>query len=100
VFERVRDDPRLRSRLHWDNGVLAERTPGGSGEVLDARIDWPEEYWFAAPLRGGFGFFLGEVLINAVRHGRPGSVPTVAITLDPVRRELLFEVANELSGGA
>jgi hypothetical protein len=99
VFEKVRDDPRLRSRLHWDNGVLAQRAPGSS-EVLAARIDWPDDYWFAAPLRGGFGFFLGEVLINAVRHGRPGSVPAVAITLDPVRHELLFEVENELPGAA
>ena len=98
IFERVRADARLRSRLHWDNGVLAARPPDGS-EALRARIDWPDDYWFAAPLRGGFGFFLGEVLINAVRHGRPGSVPAIAITLDPVRRELLFEVVNDLPRG-
>jgi hypothetical protein len=99
IFVRVRDDARLRSRLHWDNGVLAERPPQG-GEVLRAAIDWPDDYWFAAPLRGGFGFFLGEVLINAVRHGRPGSVPSFAVTLDPVRRELLFEVVNDLPHAA
>jgi hypothetical protein len=99
VFARVRADPRLRSRLHWDNGVLAEPPPA-SREVFDARIDWPDAYWFASPVRGGFGFFLGEVLINAVRHGRPGTVPSLAITLDPVRRELLFAVENELPEGA
>jgi hypothetical protein len=99
VFARVRADPRLRSRLHWDNGTLAE-TPPATREVLDARIDWPDAYWFASPVRGGFGFFLGEVLINALRHGRPGTVPSVAITLDPVRRELLFAVENELPDGA
>ncbi|HXM70827.1 MAG TPA: hypothetical protein VN970_06815, partial [Thermoanaerobaculia bacterium] len=99
VFERVRADPRLRSRLHWDNGVLAEPPPG-TREVFDARIDWPEAYWFASPVRGGFGFFLGEVLVNAVRHGRPGTIPSLAITLDPVRRELLFAVENELPDGA
>jgi hypothetical protein len=99
VFERVRADPRLRSRLHWDNGVLAEPAPE-TREVLRARIDWPDAYWFASPVRGGFGFFLGEVLINAVRHGRPGTVPSLAITLDPVRRELLFAVDNELPDGA
>ncbi len=98
VFARVRDDARLRSRLHWDNGALAAR-PSGDGVVLRAAIDWPDDYWFAAPLRGGFGFFLGEVLINAVRHGRPGSAPNLAVTLDPVRRELLFEVVNELPPG-
>jgi hypothetical protein len=99
VCERVRADPRLRSRLHWDNGVLAE-PPAATREVLHARIDWPDAYWFASPVRGGFGFFLGEVLINAVRHGRPGTVPSLAITLDPVRRELLFAVGNELPDGA
>jgi hypothetical protein len=99
VFARVRADPRLRSRLHWDNGTLAEAPPA-TREVLDARIDWPDAYWFASPVRGGFGFFLGEVLINAVRHGRPGTVPSVAITLDPVRRELLFAVENELPDAA
>jgi hypothetical protein len=99
VFARVRADPRLRSRLHWDNGVLAEPPPA-TGEVLHARIDWPDAYWFAAPVRGGFGFFLGEVLINAVRHGRPGTVPSLSIKLDPVRRELLFAVENELPDGA
>ncbi|MBV8203381.1 MAG: hypothetical protein JOZ15_22425 [Acidobacteria bacterium] len=102
IFARVRDDARLRSRLHWDNGVLAARPPGAqnTGEVLRAAIDWPDDYWFAAPLRGGFGFFLGEVLINAVRHGRPGTVPSLAIALDPVRRELLFAVENELPRSA
>jgi hypothetical protein len=99
VFVRVRADPGLRSRLHWDNGTLAE-SPPATREVLDARIDWPDAYWFASPVRGGFGFFLGEVLINAVRHGRPGTVPSVAITLDPVRRELLFAVENELPDAA
>ncbi len=94
ILARVRDDARLRSRLHWDNGALAK--PPESGEVLRAAIDWPDDYWFAAPVRGGFGFFLGEVLINAVRHGRPGAAPALAVTLDPVRRELLFEVVNDL----
>jgi two-component sensor histidine kinase len=46
-------------------------------------------------VRGGFGFFLGEVLINAIRHGRPGSTPALRIALDRVRRELTFEVGNE-----
>jgi hypothetical protein len=99
VFERVRADPRLRSRLHWDNGVLAE-PPLGKQEVLHTRIDWPDEYWFASPVRGSFGFFLGEVLVNAIRHGRPGTIPSLAIILDPVRRELLFIVENELPEGA
>ncbi len=116
VLARVRGDAELRSRLHWDNGVLAaaqaaERAAGAArqappslpeaaGEVLSVRIDWPEDFWFAAPLRGGFGFFLGEVVVNAIRHGRAGSVPRLEITLDPVRRELLFAVENEVGPGA
>jgi hypothetical protein len=105
VFARVRGDAGLRSRLHWDNGVLAGSpagvpASGGGGAVLSVSLDWPEDYWFAAPLRGGFGFFLGEVLVNAIRHGRAGSVPRLQIALDPVRRELLFTVENEVARGA
>jgi hypothetical protein len=103
VFARVRGDAGLRSRLHWDNGVLAgipEGGPASGGAVLSVSIDWPEDHWFAAPLRGGFGFFLGEVLVNAIRHGRAGSVPRLQIALDPVRRELLFTVDNEVVRGA
>jgi two-component sensor histidine kinase len=51
-------------------------------------------------VRGGFGFFLSEVLINAIRHGRPGSMPRVRIALDRVRRELVFEVENEVRSEA
>lgn len=85
----------LRARLHWDNGVLSER-PSRQAPVFTTEIDWPEDYWFACPVRGGFGFFLGEVLINAIRHGRPGSTPELRIILDRVRRELRCEVENEL----
>jgi PAS domain-containing protein len=99
VFSRVARDADLRTRLHWDNGVLCLR-PDPQAPVFTLEIDWPEEYWFACPVRGGFGFFLGEVLINAIRHGRPGSTPTLRVTLDRVRRELAFEVENEVSEGA
>jgi hypothetical protein len=95
VFARVRGDALLRSRLHWDNGVLAAPPPDGD-RVLRVAIDWPEEFWFACPLAGGFGFFLGEVLVNAIRHGRPGSLPELAIALDRVRKELVFTVTNQV----
>jgi PAS domain-containing protein len=95
VFALASRDAGLRTRLHWDNGVLsARRDP--TAAVLQAEIDWPESFWFACPVRGGFGFFLGEVLINAIRHGRPASTPALRIALDRVRRELVFEVENEL----
>jgi hypothetical protein len=95
VFALAAADADLRTRLHWDNGVLADRGDR-QAPVLTVGIDWPEDYWFACPVRGGFGFFLGEVLINAIRHGRPGSTPSLRIALDRVRRELRFEVENEL----
>lgn len=94
VFALAATDADLRSRLHWDNGVLSAR-PEAGGPVMTVEIDWPEEYWFTCPVRGGFGFFLGEALINAVRHGRPGSVPALRVTLDRVRKEFTFEVENE-----
>jgi hypothetical protein len=102
VFALAAAAPDLRARLHWDNGVLSER-PGpptersdGPAPVFTADIDWPEGFWFSYPVRGGFGFFLGKVLINAVRHGRPGSTPAVRLALDRSRRELVCEVENEV----
>ncbi len=95
VFALAARDADLRTRLHWDNGVLCAR-PDPQAPVFTADVDWPEEYWFACPVRGGFGFFLGEVLINAIRHGRPGSTPALRVALDRVRRELAFEVENEV----
>jgi PAS domain-containing protein len=99
VFSVVARDADLRTRLHWDNGVLSLR-PDRQAPAFTMEIEWPEEYWFACPVRGGFGFFLGEVLINAIRHGRPGSTPSLRVTLDRVRRELAFAVENEISEDA
>jgi two-component sensor histidine kinase len=48
------------------------------------------------PVRGGFGLFLEEVLVNAVRHGRPGSMPSVGLHVDRGRHELLCEIENEV----
>jgi PAS domain-containing protein len=95
VFALAARDAELRSRLHWDNGVLCARADAAA-PVFTAEMDWPAEFWFTCPVRGGFGFFLGEVLINAVRHGRPGSTPALRVGIDRVRRELAFEVENEI----
>lgn len=93
VLDVVRGDRALRSRLHWDNGTLASAAPGRA--AIDARIDWPAAFVFTSPVRGGAGMFLGEVIGNAVRHGRPGTVPVVDISCDPSRREIRFRVENE-----
>lgn len=106
VFAQVRDDPALRARLHWSNGLLAQPVQGGArdrGEarekhdrrVFDLEIEWPEAVVFSLPTRGGAGLFLEEVLVNAIRHGRPGTRPHITIRHDPVRRELIFHVSNQ-----
>jgi len=93
VFRLVRDDRELRARLHWDNGTLAAAAP--DGRVLDSCIDWPASFAIICPVRGGFGLFMSEVLANAVRHGRPGTVPSVTIRADRIRKEIVFRVENE-----
>ncbi len=96
VFKHVRDDRELRARLHWDNGTLAAWSP--DGRVLDVSIDWPDAFEIVCPVRGGFGLFLNEVLANAVRHGRPGTVPKMTIRGDRVRKEIAFRVENDTTG--
>jgi hypothetical protein len=93
VLEIVRANRELRSRLHWDNGTLSADAPGG--RTIDVRIDWPATFVFTSPVRGGAGMFVGEVIANAVRHGRPGSVPMVDVSCDAARREIVFRVENE-----
>ena len=102
VLRVVQTDRELRARLHWDNGTLSEPTRAGAGDARPAplriEIDWPESFQWAGPVQGGFGLFLGEAVTNAVRHGRPGSIPRVSIACDRVRRELLCVVENEVDG--
>jgi PAS domain-containing protein len=93
----ARDDRELRSRLHWDNGTLAgHQRPA----AIDVHIDWPAAFVLTLPIRGGAGLFLGEVVANAVRHGRPGTTPLVSIQADVVRREIVFRVENDTANGA
>jgi hypothetical protein len=91
VFETARRDRALRARLHWDNGTLAG---GAEGPVLEVEIDWPADYVVTCPVRGGFGLFIGELVTNAIRHGRPATRPRVRITCDRVRKELALEIDN------
>ncbi len=91
-------DRELRARLHWNNGTLAAARPGTA--VFDTAIDWPASFEFTTPIRGAFGWFVGEVLTNAVRHGAPGTTPSVTIGCDRVRKELTFVVTNAIVPGA
>jgi hypothetical protein len=93
VLETARRDRTLRARLHWDNGTLAG---GDDSGVLDVEIDWPADHVVTCPVRGGFGLFVGELITNAVRHGRPATRPRVRITCDRVRKELTLRVENAI----
>jgi hypothetical protein len=97
VFEAARRDRGLRARLHWDNGTLAGP---GDGATLDVAIDWPADYVVTCPVRGGFGLFVGELVTNAVRHGRPSTRPRVQIGCDRVRKELTLLVDNAIDPAA
>jgi hypothetical protein len=92
MFADVKGDTDLRARLGWANGPLAT---GGSQQPFATTIDWPDEFETTLPVRGGLGFFLTEVLSNAMRHGAAGSMPDVTIRCDRVKRELAFRVENE-----
>lgn len=98
VFGEARRDRALRARLHWDNGTLAGAADGEAGDapVLDIAIDWPAEYVVTCPVRGGFGLFVGELVGNAVRHGRPATRPRVEIRCDRVRKELHLAIDNAI----
>ncbi len=92
IFAEVRHDGDLRSRLGWANGPLSD--PGGA-QPFAASADWPAEFEATLPVRGGLGFFLTEVLSNAMRHGAARSTPCVTIRCDRVKKELVFQVAND-----
>ncbi|MEO5895354.1 MAG: hypothetical protein ABIS06_06605, partial [Vicinamibacterales bacterium] len=92
VFSDVRRDSDLRSRLGWTNGPLSADTRAAP---FATSIDWPEDFDTTLPVRGGLGFFLTEVLANAMRHGAAASTPRVTIRCDRVRNEALFVIENE-----
>ena len=106
VLDEARRDRSLRTRLHWDNGTLAGGAagPGDPGATadpaLDLAIDWPASFVVTCPVRGGFGLFVGELVTNAIRHGRPATRPRVEIACDPVRKELTLTVANAIEPAA
>jgi hypothetical protein len=91
ILDQARRDADLRARLGWANGPLSGEREGPSFTTV---VDWPDEFEITLPVRGGLGFFLTEVLSNAMRHGAPGSPPRVGIECDRVKKELAFRVEN------
>ena len=92
IFEEVRRDRDLRSRLGWSNGPLSH---SDGAPPVDVSIDWPDEFETTLPVRGGLGFFLTEVLSNAMRHGAPGTRPRIVMSCDRIKKELEVVVENE-----
>ena len=66
-----------------------------AGAPFVRSVDWPGEFDATLPVRGGLGFFLTEVLTNAMRHGAAGTTPRVSIRCDRIRNEAYFAVENE-----
>jgi hypothetical protein len=92
IFAVVGRDPSLRAQLHWNNGTLA--SPNPSGEAMKVWIDWPQEYRLTTPAEGLFGYFLGEALINAIKHGTPGIPIEFDADVDRARHELCIRIRN------
>ena len=95
IFAEVRGDGELRSRLGWTNGPLSANS---GGPPFSWSLDWPEDFDVTLPVRGGLGFFLTEVLANAMRHGASASTPRLIVRCDRVRTEAHFVVENERRG--
>ncbi len=100
VFQIARRDRQLRERLHWNNGPISDATDQQPAESpIASHIDWDDESCFSVPRDGVFGFFLGETLINAVRHGKSSSRIDFAVNELRNRNELEFVVANDVDQG-
>lgn len=98
LFEVIRDSFDLRLELGWDNSALSARS--SDGRVIDIDLSrWPRDKAVLCPIEGALGFFLGEALVNAVRHGPPGSVPKVVAREAPgsVSRSLELAISNPTS---
>lgn len=93
IFTIVAADPTLRAQLHWNNGTLAASLPAGE-PPLRSWVDWPDSHRLTMPADGLFGYLLGELLVNAVKHGSPGVAVEIEVDLDRARRELVICVRN------
>lgn len=96
VFQVAARDRSLRERLHWNNGPAVDSS---SRRIIETVLDWDDGSGFAVPREGVFGFFLGEVLTNAIRHGKAGSAIAIKISEQRNRNEIHFEIKNQLDSG-
>ncbi len=97
LFQLAGKNRTIREQLHWNNGLLSGNSrDNDQGAVINSKFDWSDEYVFQIPIDGSFGFFIGEALVNAVRHGLPGSTLRFSITHDSARNELFFRLTNQV----
>jgi hypothetical protein len=97
VAARVAGDRELRQQLQWSNGVLSRL----AANTLPFRFDlqgWSEDLSLTTRIDGAESFILDELLINAFKHGKPGSQPTLStrVVRRAERRWVEFELRNEV----
>ena len=109
ILDKVALNRDLRERLHWNNGILSSEpcadsvelgnseTSKGRTERVNSTIRWHSKSCFSTPYDGVFGFFLSELLANAIRHGKPGSRIEFSVDENLIRNELAFEVRNQVN---
>lgn len=94
IFKMVRTDADLRDDLRWNNGVLSSEVSQPETAVIPRDVHWPDHVLITIPSQGVFGFFVGEILVNCIRHGAPYPPPNLDIQHIPGSREVTFQLTN------
>jgi hypothetical protein len=91
----VAADRELRQSLNWGNGVLSQLSAEGSPFRFDLQ-GWPEDLSLTTRIDGAESFILDELLVNAFKHGKPGSRPSLSarVVRGAERRWVEFELRN------
>ncbi len=83
----------LRETLGLEGGTM-DGLSHAPAEVFREDIQWPDGLALRVRLPGAIGFFATEALRNAVRHGQPGSVPSLEVRQEGMH--MTFTVRNAL----
>lgn len=99
LFESMRGDLKSRGKMQWKDCVLTN-DPVEFPDLFEVTIDWPEMYYVETPKAGLLGFAVGELLVNAIRHGAPRTVPRLDVTCSAgPEPKLTLTVENRLKEG-
>ncbi len=96
LFAAASADEDIRRSLNLVNGTLSGSRDGNASFELQ-QTAWPEGAYIRVSMKGALGFFLGEGLRNAIRHGKPGTTPKMTITVDGSLQFVRFEIRNEIT---